>query len=81
MNHPPPGWPQRVRRTLPFPPGGYGQRFEVYMDASNDGWRRFEINLSTLEAFECAGDHWSAPGWLQLPPRVRARIWTLWESL
>lgn len=80
VSHPPPDWPQRVRRTLPFPPGGYGQRFEVYMDASDDGWRRFEINLSTLEVFERVDAGWRAPGWTQLPPRVKARIWTLSES-
>jgi hypothetical protein len=76
--HPPPGWPQRVRRGLPFAPGRDGEEFETYLEAGvSDQWDRYEINISTLEVFQERGERWNAPGWLELPPRLRARIWTL----
>lgn len=76
---PPPGWRQRVRRGLSFPPGELGQAWEVYRDRLLPGepWRTYQINVTTLEVYHQMPRGWDAPGWLELTPRVRARLWTL----
>jgi hypothetical protein len=73
LSTPPPGWPQRTRAGLPFPPGRDGERFEVYVSADVP----YHINLATFEVYRPARAGWAAPGWLALPPSVRARLWTL----
>jgi hypothetical protein len=73
---PPPDWPQRRRTGLPFPPGRDGEAFEIYLDKLAMGpWDTLHINASTGEVYAQNGERWDAPGWLELPPRVRARIW------
>lgn len=67
-----------MRRSLPFPPGRDAEEFEVYIDRTiGASWSEYQINLLTLEVFARAGGRWSAPGWLALPERVRARVWAL----
>ncbi len=74
--HPPPGWPQRRRECLPFPPGMEDARFEVFIDAPAPGEREvWHINLRSGEAFRRLPGGWMAPGWLEMPPRVRSRVW------
>ena len=73
--HPPPGWPQRRRTALPFPPGRKDDPFEVFIDAAATGERRtWHINLRTGEAFRRTSRGWDAPAWVEIPLGVQGRV-------
>lgn len=76
-SRPPPGWPQQPRDDLPCPPG-LGSGFELFIiRAAGCPWDTFQINLTTLEVYAQDGERWHATKWVELPRRVRARIWHL----
>lgn len=75
----PPGWPQRRRTGLSLPPTTDAGEFEIYRDVEPGGWgwQTYQINLRSLQIYAQNGKRWDAPGWAELPKRVRAHIWAL----
>jgi hypothetical protein len=75
---PPAGWPQRMRRGLPFPPGIDDQEFEIIKTLEiidDEDWQVYQLNCATGEVFhETKAGKWDQPPWHELPPLVRARI-------
>jgi hypothetical protein len=77
---PPPGWTQRVKRGLPFPPGIDADRFEIVLDTWLGPHQQYQINERSLHVFHKTADGWDQPSWYELPPRVRARVWRLFRA-
>ena len=72
---PPPSWPQKAGRLLPFPPGDGSDKWDVVLwrDAGSQEWERYHVR-STGEVYQERNGRFYQPTWPALPAVVRRRV-------